>query len=433
MTEAFIASVYNLWEMKLMKSIEEISENIKLHLENLSAYTATPGCGVTRLPFSKEAKEAVSYLKTAMEEAGLEAFVDMAGNVRGILKADKPDARTIIMGSHYDTVKSGGKYDGIAGVVCAIETAKVIAESNIKREYNLEIIGFNDEEGCMFGSGCFGSKSLTGQVDLNYINHLTDENGISISEWMKRWGFDPEKIEENRLDMEKMRAFFEIHIEQGPVLDTEKTSLGIVNGIVGLLRCMATVEGRADHAGTTPMNMRKDALGIASKVIGRLEDIATAQNNGSVATCGFIRAYPNAMNVIAKKAEFTMDLRSVDDNSIENMKDTIWKLLSDYTDACGASYDIDVKLRQPAVRMNRQLVEALEEKCRNNGYTYKEMVSGAAHDAMVFADKTDTVMVFVPSLEGRSHCPEEYSDCTNLSMAVKIVCETIEDMISGKM
>lgn len=413
-----------------MEIIYQAESDIERRLKQLRTYTSTPGNGVTRLPFSEEAKQAVAYLKGEMESAGLKTSVDLVGNVRGVLPADTADARTIIMGSHYDTVKSGGEYDGIAGVVCAISVAELLRQSGIRRKYNLEIIAFNDEEGMMFGSGCLGSKSLTGQVDRQYIEHLTDENGISIKEWMLRWGSDPEKIDTLKLDMEKVKAFFEVHIEQGPVLDEKKYELGIVTGIVGLLRCMATIEGRADHAGTTPMYMRQDTINIASKVISRLDELADREQNGTVATCGFVRAYPNAMNVIASKTEFTMDIRSISDASIDHVQEEVWELLEEHTGKCGASYDVDIKLRQPAVRMSAELVDRLSEKCREHGYSYLEMVSGAAHDAMVFADKVDTVMVFVPSLNGRSHCPEEYSSYGDLARAVQVILDVMTDMMS---
>ena len=411
-----------------MDMTKKTEEKIRQRLEKLCKYTATPGKGVTRLPFSGEAKAAAEYLRTEMEAAGLKAWIDLVGNVHGYLPAEKPDSQVILMGSHYDTVKNGGEYDGIAGVVCAISTAEALIQCGCRRKYALEIIAFNDEEGMMFGSGCLGSKSLTGQVNQHYIEHLTDENGISIREWMLRWGSDPTQLETLKMDMRKVRAFFEIHIEQGPVLYESGDEIGIVTGIVGLLRCMANVDGRADHAGTTPMDMRKDAILIASKAISQLDRIAEEEKNGSVATCGFIRAYPNAMNVVAGKCEFTMDIRSVQDSSIEHMKDKIWHILNQETEAVHADWDVDIKLRQPAVTMSPELVSILSEKCEHHYYKYRQMVSGAAHDAMIFADKTDTVMVFVPSKEGRSHCPEEFSKCSDLAKAVQIVTETIETL-----
>ena len=410
-------------EMKL------VEEAIKERLQMLRTFTSTPGHGVTRLPFSNEARRAADYLKEEMEKAGLTSvWMDAVGNVRGRLEADEPETQTIMMGSHYDTVKNGGAYDGIAGVVCAIETAKAIKRSGMHRRYALEIIAFNDEEGMMFGSGCLGSKALMGMVDQNDIRRLNDENGISIEEWMHRWGSRPEEIPALALDADQIRAFFEIHIEQGPVLDAGGKEIGIVDCIVGLLRCMVTVRGRADHAGTTPMHMRRDAIGIASKVISQLDQLADSQDNGSVATCGFIRAYPNAMNVIAETCEFTMDLRSREEESIERMMAEAETILKDCCAETGAGYEVDIKLRQKPVAMSRPIMDILCETCRENEYSFQKMISGAAHDSMIFADKTETAMVFVPSREGRSHCPQEYSEYGHLAKAVKIVYETIVKM-----
>lgn len=405
------------------------ASRIKRRLQKMREFTSTPGQGVTRLPFSAHARHGASYLLNQMKEAGLQAWIDLVGNVRGILPADKPGAQTIIAASHYDTVKHGGEFDGIAGVICAIELAQLLQESGIPRKYNLEVIAFNDEEGMMFGSGCLGSKSLTGQIDQEYITHLTDENGISIREWINRWGNDPDKIGEQKIDLDRVRAYFEVHIEQGPVLDSEKLDLGVVNCIVGLLRCSVSIHGRADHAGTTPMDMRRDSINIAAKVISKLDEYAADEQNGSVATCGFIRALPNAMNVVAGECEFTIDLRSQDDNSIEIMKYKITQLLNSLTRKCGASWDMDIKLRQHPVYMNDELVRSLENNCRKEHFSYKTMLSGAAHDAMVFADKVDTAMIFVPSKDGRSHCPEEHSEYEDFGKAVQVLYDTVSSLM----
>ena len=186
---------------------QKIAEHLEKHLKILEQFTATKGNGVTRCPFSKEAKQAAEYIKNEMDKIGLSTKIDLVGNVRGRLEATVPNAKTIIIGSHYDTVKNGGAYDGIAGVICGMEIAERIKKSVKNRYFALEIIAFNDEEGMMFGSGCLGSKALTGQIDDNYITRLTDENGISIREWMEAWGSDPNKIAELKLDLNKVRAF----------------------------------------------------------------------------------------------------------------------------------------------------------------------------------------------------------------------------------
>lgn len=412
--------------------LEKTANRIERELTILRNFKKKGEAGVTRLPFSKEARQAAEYLKHKMEETGMKAWIDLVGNVRGRIEATVPGREadeTVMIGSHYDTVKSGGAYDGIAGVVCGIEIIHLILAAGIPRKRALEVIAFNDEEGMMFGSGCLGSKSLAGQVDREYIGRLTDENGISIEKWMEKWGSNPEKIGGQAVDLSRRKSFFEIHIEQGPILEKEGKEIGIVDCIVGLVRCMISIEGRADHAGTTPMEDRKDAMVMASKVISALDDIAAAERNGSVATCGFIRAYPNAMNVVAECVELTLDFRSPKQRSLDCMWAKIKKLLDEETSKRGAVWKADIKLRQPPVYMSEKLIDGLEDSCKKYNYSYRRMLSGAAHDAMVFADKIDTAMIFVPSRGGRSHCPEEYSDSMELAKAAIVTCEVISEQI----
>lgn len=412
--------------------LQDSAERIKKLLTDLSQFTSASSGGVTRLPFSPAAKQATLYIKEEMGKIGLKTQIDLVGNVHGILEAGDGDAKTLIMGSHYDTVKNGGRFDGIAGVVCALEVARLLVENSIKLKHSFEVIAFNDEEGMMFGSGCLGSKYIMGEVDHHYITHLTDENDISIRQWMINWGSNPDEITKKVFDIDKILAFLEIHIEQGPVLDKEDIELGIVNCIVGLLRCMITVRGRTDHAGTTPMAMRRDAMDISAKVISRLGEFAAVQNNGAVATSGFIRAVPNAMNVIAGQVDFTVDMRSCQNESIEDMYRRMCDLLNELTSDVGANYEIDVKLRTKPVNMADPLVKALEKICTANGFHSKTMLSGAAHDAMIFAaDGIDTSMIFVPSVDGRSHCPEENSKYDDFAKAVKAAFDLVCGINTG--
>ena len=206
-----------------------------------------------------------------MEEAGLEVTEDAAGNVIGTLKGENPDEPCVMMGSHYDSVVNGGDYDGIAGVICAIEVARLLKEEGITPKRNFVAVGFCDEEGMRFGTGYFGSGAMLGHRDVEYTKNFADTDGITIYEAMKGYGLDPEKIGEAAWKEGSIGHFLEAHIEQGPVLDAEGTELGLVEGIVGIQRYMVTVHGRADHAGTTPMDMRMDAVDAATKVISKVE------------------------------------------------------------------------------------------------------------------------------------------------------------------
>lgn len=412
-----------------MDNTSEIYGRISNNLKELSKFTSTPEKGVTRLPFSDEARQATEYLKKIMSETGLEVFTDCVGNVHGRFNSQDKDAKTIIIGSHYDSVKFGGMYDGIAGVICGLEIIRILKKKFNNPKYNIELIAFNDEEGLMFGSGCLGSKMIMGLIDEKYICHMTDENGITIYEWMKHWGSDIKKIYNEKYDTHKIKLFSEIHIEQGPVLDKEKLELGVVDSIVGLLRVMVTINGRADHAGTTPMNMRKDAIMVACKVISQLDRIVKEENNESVGTCGFIRGYPNAMNIVSESVEFTLDIRSKYQESIDNIRSKLWSLIDKYTQENDMTYNIDIKLEQKPVYMNAELVDRVEKNCRDMGYRYKVLGSGAAHDAMIFAQTVPTIMLFVPSKDGASHSVKESSDINDLVKSVLVMEKSLEDII----
>ena len=228
-------------------AIEEITGRIAKDLESLKQFTATPGDGCTRLPFTPEARGAVNYLKQIMGEAGLEVREDAAGNVIGVMKGTDPDAPCVMMGSHFDSVVNGGDFDGIAGAVCAIEVARQLKEEGVTPKRDFVAVGFCDEEGMRFGTGYFGSGAMLGNRDVEYCKNFADTNGVTIYDAMKEYGLDPEKIEDAKWDTSKIGQFLELHIEQGPVLDAENIELGLVDCIVGIQRYMVTVHGRADQ------------------------------------------------------------------------------------------------------------------------------------------------------------------------------------------
>ena len=269
--------------------LDMIKGRIAGNLDYLKQFTATPGNGCTRLPFTKEARDAVEYLKTIMAEAGLEVWEDVAGNVFGLMKGEDETLPCVMMGSHYDSVKNGGDYDGIAGVICAIEVVRQLKEKGVAPKRNFVVVGFCDEEGMRFGTGYFGSGAMLGKRDVEYCKKFKDTDGISIYDAMVGYGLDPEVIGEAKWAEGSIGSFLEAHIEQGPVLDAENIELGLVDCIVGIQRYMVTVHGRADHAGTTPMDMRLDAVDAATKVISKIPDWAREKGAGTVATTGYIK------------------------------------------------------------------------------------------------------------------------------------------------
>lgn len=410
-------------------SIDKITGRIATNLEHLKKFTATPGDGCTRLPFTKEARDAVNYLKEVMEEIGLEVREDAAGNVFGTLKGKDSTAPCVMMGSHYDSVVNGGDFDGIAGVVCAIEAARQLKESGIVPKRDFVVAGFCDEEGMRFGTGYFGSGAMLGHRDVKYCKKFKDTDGISIYDAMKGYGLDPEKITDAKWQEGSIGSFLELHIEQGPVLDAGNIELGLVEYIVGIQRYMVTVHGRADHAGTTPMDMRLDAVDAATKVISKIADWAREKADGTVATTGYINTVPGGMNIVAEKVEFTVDIRSCSNDNIDDITRRIRALLDYETYKMGGSYEMDNKLTITPVRLSEPMLQIMENDCKEKGYSYKRLASGAGHDALEIGQVIPTVMLFVPSKDGRSHCSVEFTKYSEFAKASVIMTNLAKKLL----
>ncbi len=408
-----------------MKDLTQLTARLQNHLETLREFTATPGQGVTRLPFTEEARQAVEYLKQQMEEVGLAVRVDNSGAVIGRLEGEDPDAPAILIGSHYDTVKSGGAYDGIAGVVSAIETARLVKESGVKLKHPLEVVATNDEEGIVYGVCFVSSKAMLGRWTLEELKTLKDSKGESIYEAIRRFGLDPDKIGDCRIDPGKVRCFIEIHIEQGPVLDATGIQLGLVDCIAGLQRYRVQMEGESNHAGSTPMHMRKDAVEAATKVVSCIPGWAREEGGGTVGTVGYFQVYPNALNTIAGKVEWVLDCRSAEKEKIDHVVAKMKEKLEEVSQETGVSYTVEQLVNILPGKMDPHLLDLLEDSCKEEGYTYQRMLSGATHDTHLFSEEMDTVMVFIPSKNGVSHSPEESSKYEDLARAVDVVADTI--------
>jgi len=410
-------------------ALEEITDRITKELEYLKQYTSTPGNGCTRLPFTKEAREAVAYLKKLMTEIGLEVKEDAAGNVFGTLAGENPEKPCVMIGSHYDSVYNGGDFDGIAGIICALEVAREIRKENLPLKRNLVVAGFCDEEGMRFGTGYFGSGAMLGHRDTAYTKEFSDTDGISIYDAMKGYGLDPEKIGEAAWKKGSIGAFIELHIEQGPILDASNIEIGLVDCIVGIQRYMVTVNGRADHAGTTPMDMRKDAVDAAAKVIAKIADWAREKGDGSVATVGYINSVPGGMNIVAEKAEFTVDIRSRNNDNINDIADKIRAALKEETGKMGGSFEIESKLTITPVDLSKDMLAVMETECKKQGYSCRYMISGAGHDSLEIGQVLPTVMLFVPSKDGRSHCPVEFTEYGDFAKGAVVIKKLAEELL----
>ena len=407
----------------MANELKLIEDNIIKALDALQEFTATPGCGVTRFPYTTEAREACAYLKERMEVVGLAVRLDNSGAVIGRLEGKSP--ATIMIGSHFDSVKHGGAYDGVAGVVCAIEVARLLKESGTELGYSLEVIATNDEEGARFNVGLFTGKVLLGQLTSEDLKAQVDADGVSVYQAMAAYGLKPEEIAEHKRD--DIKAFIEIHIEQGPVLEAEHKEIGIVDVIVGIKRARIRINGRADHAGTMPMHMRKDALEQATKVISKIGDRARLFRN-CVATVGYLQVEPNVMNIIPQSVTFVVDIRGVDEETIMTQYYSLLADLDKMSLESGLTYDVENLLYAEPVRMDEEIKCHFETSCIERQYDYMHLPSGAGHDAQIFGAQLPAAMLFVPSAGGRSHCPEEKSEAKDLAKAVLVAYDALQTM-----
>lgn len=396
-------------------------ERIKKDIEELAKFNATPGKGLTRFSFTEEDKGAREYIKMRMEEAGLEVYEDAAGTVVGRKKGCDDNLPVVMIGSHFDSVKNGGNFDGPAGVIAGLEIARVLHEKNIKTKHPMEFIAMIEEEGGRFGGGLFGSRAMAGKVSKHELETFKDENGITIGEAMRKFGFNPDDIDRARRDPKTLKAFFELHIEQGPVLEAEHKDAGIVDTIVGIDQYEVEITGRPDHAGTTPMNMRADALVLSSSVIQDINRLAKEAGEGTVATVGNLKVSPGAANIVPGKVVFTIDIRSRNGSIIKDIAGEIDGILKERCTAEGLSYRMESKISVPPVKLPEHIIQIFKQKAEEMGLAYKQMISGAGHDAMVMAGITDVGLIFVPSKAGRSHCPEEWTDYEQLQKGIELV------------
>jgi allantoate deiminase len=416
-------------ETKVEVNIEHVQARIESHIDTLSTFTATPGKGTTRLTYSAEDLQARLYIKDKMQEYGLIVQEDGFGNIFGKLEGTLKDAPSVLIGSHFDSVPNGGSYDGPAGVVAGLEVAALFAENKLTPKYPLEVIALVEEEGSRFGGGLMGSRGMVGLLDEEGFNRLKDKDGIYAVDAMKKIGLDP-SLPKKR-DPKTMKAYLELHIEQGPILEEKGIPIGVVEAIVGLTQLEVTVRGQAGHAGTTPMDRRADALVTAAKMIAQFSDLAESEGEGTVVTTGRLNVFQNGANVIPDMTVFTVDIRSGKEDNVLNVIQKVKDLAVFYSKQ-GIEVSVEQLLYIQPKEMNKDIVSLLKRKSSELGIPKCSINSGAGHDAMVFSDFTNVGMLFIPSKDGLSHCPEEWSDSSHIANAVQILYEAAKKLTEAE-
>ncbi|WP_174727365.1 M20 family metallo-hydrolase [Mesobacillus harenae] len=387
------------------------------------------GCsdkGITRLAYTEEEKQATDHFISLCKKEGLLVRIDECGNVIARREGANPELPVVAMGSHLDTVKSGGKFDGTLGVISGLEVIRTLNEKEIETQHPIELISFACEESARFGVSTIGSKAMTGSLNKDKIENLKDGKGISISNAFSSKGLEFSKVGQSKREQKEFKAFFELHVEQGPILEKENKKIGIVTGIASPTRLEVVVKGKQSHSGTTPMNNRKDALLGAAEISLELEKAAKKEaDKGTVATVGVLDVKESAMNVVPGEVMIKIDIRSTSIESKQKVLEEIKQSFNRIANKRWLTIDWKVLGDELPVLLDEQIVKDLSELCEHLAISYIHMPSGAGHDAMNMATICPTGLIFVPSAEGLSHHPDEYTSIEDIGVGVQLLEEII--------
>ncbi|WP_336758497.1 Zn-dependent hydrolase [Paenibacillus sp. USHLN196] len=408
-------------------NVEQVE--LQAMLDWLSTYGADAQGGVTRLLYDSAWCEAQHALAAKMQEKGLSPEFDQSGNLYGTLKGEGKESTTgaealpIVTGSHIDTVVHGGKYDGAYGVVAGVLALEYLQKHFGAPKRTLQVVSLCEEEGSRFPFAYWGSRSITGMTVLEDVEHLKDQDGITFAQAIRDAGFGPDSA--YRPAAKNYGAFIELHIEQGQVLERLGHSIGVVSDIVGQKRFSITVSGEANHAGTTPMSWRKDALAGAAEMITAVRGIALNAGEPLVATVGRITADPGVGNVVAARAVFSLDIRHIRQESIDRCWQDMLQAFSRIAAEQQLGLDWEEHLSVTPIPMNAQMISDIQNICEQEQLSYWPMPSGAGHDSQIFQPACPTAMIFVPSQDGISHNPLEYTAEADLMHGFRVLVQLL--------
>jgi beta-ureidopropionase / N-carbamoyl-L-amino-acid hydrolase len=401
---------------------------LQQRIAELSRFGANPEGGVSRVAFSDADIAGRDYIRKLMQEAGLVVRVDTAGNIIGRRDGSDPKAPAIMTGSHIDSVPGGGNYDGDVGVIGAIEVAQVLRERGVRLRHPLEIVSFTDEEG-----GLIGSLAMTGRLAPAALDVLT-HSGKTIREGVRAVGGDPDRLDESRRRPGSLKAFIELHIEQGAVLDEGDIDIGVVEGIVGIRWWDVTIDGVANHAGTTPMNRRRDALLSAAEFALAVNRVATTLPGRHVATVGRIRAEPGAPNVIPGRAVMSLEIRDLAAEKIRDVYDAIYAEALKIAQARQTPISFaEIEVASEPAPTDERMRRIIAKAASSLGLTHKLMPSGAGHDAQDMTHIAPTGMIFVPSVGGVSHSPKEFTSPQDMANGANVLLQTVLAIDRGEL
>jgi allantoate deiminase len=402
-----------------------LGQEIVRRIDALSAISETPD-HLTRIFLTPEHRAAADLLLSWMREAGMVSHLDAIGNVCGRYEGHRPGLPCLMLGSHYDTVRDAGKWDGPLGLITAISCVGAMHKRGQRWPFAIEVIGFADEEGVRFASTLLGSRAIAGTFDESVLG-AKDRQGISMREALSQFGLDPGRIGAAARSRSELHGYVELHIEQGPVLECEGLPVGVVTAISGATRLAASLTGMAGHAGTVPMLLRRDALAGAAECIVAIEAFCRTDEGGLVGTVGYIHAMPGATNVIPGQVSFTIDIRSASDAHRKLAVADIVRQIEAIARRRKLVLQVDVTHDNRTVPCAPWLRRQVADAIAGEGYRVFELPSGAGHDGMAMIDVADVAMVFVRCRGGISHHPDEHTDISDADAGARVMLRLIEN------
>ncbi len=400
---------------------------IMQHLQGLSEFGKNPQGGVSRLAYTEADRQGREYAMRLMRQAQLDVQIDAAGNIVGSRAGSDPSLKPLLIGSHIDSVPEGGNYDGDVGSLSAIEVAQILKQNNVALRHPLQVIIFQNEEG-----GTIGSHAIGFGLEEKLLNQVS-QSGKTIREGIQFIGGDLSRLKSAQRQRGSIAGYFELHIEQGGILEQQKIDIGVVEGIVGILHSDVTIEGFANHAGTTPMGQRHDALLAAAKFIEKVNQVVTGIPGRQVGTVGWIKVQPGAYNVIPGKVTLGLELRDLDEQKIKAMFDQLRSEANKIGEMQGTKFDFtEPVLTHPALT-DKGFQKGIDEAARQLGLSTRVMPSGAGHDAQEIANIGPVGMIFVPSISGISHSPKEFSRPKDIENGANVLLQTVLSFDAGNL
>lgn len=378
--------------------------------------------GRTRLALTDQDKAGRDLLCRWMRDEDLEVKIDEIGNIFGIREGSDPSELPVMMGSHIDTVRDAGMFDGVYGVLGGLEVIRTLNENEVSAKSPLVVVAFTNEEGARFQPDMMGSLYYTRKVELGQLLSSRDDSGVTVAEELDRIGY-------RGTDSTPVGCYLELHVEQGPRLHAEGVSIGIVEGIQGLAWWSGEYYGESNHAGSTPMDMRKDTLLAAAELALEAEKLALRLGRGCVATMGRIAPRPDIINIVPGKTSFTLDFRQFDGELFEEGKREIEKLIESCAARRGLIHSFKKAAEAAPIVFDRGMVELAASSAFSLGFDQMKMISGASHDAQFLSSFCPSVMIFVPSVGGRSHCPEEWTDIKDLENGCNVLLHSVLKLV----